>query len=131
MGDEQRQAAKVQMLTLMQSGQPWREAANRAGIHPSRSTAYRWLQHFRARGEVALQDGRHGHVHKARDPVLQWLADTCHATPYVSSAHLQHKLHEQLGVQVSITHLNRLRAARGLTRQAGEWGKKSGPPHTI
>lgn len=130
MGDEQRQAAKVQMLALMQAGQPWQESANRAGIHPSRSTAYRWLQHFRACGEAALQDGRHGHVHKAHDPVLQWLADTCHATPHVSSAHLQHELREQLGVQVSITHLNRLRAAHGFTRQAGERGKKSGPSLT-
>lgn len=130
MGDAQRQAAKVQMMVLMQAGHPWQEAASRAGILPSRSTAYRWFQHFRARGEATLQDGRHGHVHKVHDPVLQWLYATCHATPHVSSAHLQHELHRQLGVQVSITHLNRLRAAYGLTRQAGERGKKAGPSLT-
>lgn len=127
MGDEQRQAAKVQMMALMQAGHPWQEAANKAGLHPSRSTAYRWFQHFQACGEAALQDGRHGHVHKVYDPVLQWLRATCHAAPHVSSARLQHELHEQMGVQVSITHLNRLRAAHGLTRQAGERGEKAGP----
>lgn len=125
MGDEQCHTAKVQMMALMQAGHSWPEAASRAGIHPSRSTAYRWFQHFRAHGEAALQDGRHGHVHKVHASVLQWLQATCHATPHVSGAHLQHELYEHLGVQVSITHLNRLRAAHGLTRQGGRAGKKS------
>lgn len=64
MEDEQHQAAEVEMMALMQAGYPWQEAANRARIHSSGSTAYRWFQPFRACGEAALQDGRHGHVHK-------------------------------------------------------------------
>jgi len=45
--DEQRQAAKKRMVTLMQEGHPWREAARLSGIQTSRSTAYRWFQQFR------------------------------------------------------------------------------------
>jgi len=41
MEQEQRQAAKRQMLEWMQTGQPWRAAA---GIQVSRSTAYHWQQ---------------------------------------------------------------------------------------
>jgi transposase len=47
MESEQRQVAKKQMMWLMQEGYPWQEAASRAGIRISRSTAYRWFQQFR------------------------------------------------------------------------------------
>jgi hypothetical protein len=49
MESEQRQAAKKQMMVLMQEGYPWQEAASRAGIRISRSTAYRCFQQFRAK----------------------------------------------------------------------------------
>src|SRR5436305_15024306 len=48
------------MIVLMQEGYSWHEAASRAGIRISRSTAYRWFQQFRTRGEGGLHDGRHG-----------------------------------------------------------------------
>ena len=40
---QQRRAAKVQMIALMQTGHRWQEAAAQAGIKVSRSTAYRRL----------------------------------------------------------------------------------------
>jgi transposase len=127
MKNEQRREAKRQMMALMQVGRPWQEAASIAGAHISRSTAYRWFQTFRLRGDAALHDGRHGHHAKVREPVLQWLKAECATTPQVPSSLLQQKLHEHLGVQISITHLNRIRAAHGLTRQAVEAEKKSRP----
>lgn len=118
MDDEQRRSAKRQMMVLMQMGRGFQEAANIAGVQTSRSTAYRWFQAFRLRGEAALHDGRHGHRAKVLEPVLQWLKDTCATTPQAPSSLLQKELHEHLGVQISITHLNRIRAAHDLTRQA-------------
>ena len=77
MESEQRQVAKKQLMVLMQEGYRWQEAASRAGIRISRSTAYRWFQQFRTRGEAALHDGRHGHTAKMHKPVQEWLEARC------------------------------------------------------
>ena len=125
MEQEQRQAAKRQMLELMQAGQPWQAAAAAAGIQVSRSTAYRWQHEVRTRGEAALQDGRHGHPAKALPPVLHWLKSRCQATALVPSCQLQRELQEQLGVLISISHLNAVRATHGWSNAASQAGKKS------
>ena len=74
---EHHQAAKAQLVLLMQTGYPWHKAAATAGLQISRSTAYRLLQAVRTQGEAALQDGRHGHPAKLREAVLQWLQAFC------------------------------------------------------
>ena len=126
MGQEQRQAAKRQMLEFMQAGQPWQAAAAAAGIQVSRSTAYRWQQEVRTRWEAALQDDRHGHPAKVRPPVLHWLESRCQATLQIPSSQLQRELQEQLGVRISISHLNAIRAMHGWSNVASQAGKKSG-----
>jgi transposase len=70
MEKEQKRDAKGHMMELMQAGHHWKEAGAGAGVQTSRSTAYRWWQAYRSQGEKALQDGRHGHPAKAREPVL-------------------------------------------------------------
>ena len=127
MENEQRWIAKKQMMVLMQEGYPWQEAASRAGIRISRSTAYRWFQQFRTQGEVALYDGRHGHIAKMHQPIREWLKARCREEPGLPSSSLQKELNAHFGVLVSITHLNRIRAAHGLERQPARMGKKSGP----
>jgi len=119
------QEAKRQMMMLMQEGTCWQEAARRAGVQTSRSTAYRWFAAYRTQGEAAFQDGRHGHPAKVRVPVLQWLAGRCRSAPQTASSQLQEELQEHLGVKISITHLNRIRAAHGLSRRVAGAGKKS------
>ena len=126
MGHEQRRAAKQQMLELMEAGISWQEAAKSAGVQTSRATAYRWKQEARTRGEAALQDGRHGHRAKVLPPVLHWLESRCQATSLVASSQLQKELQEQLGVRISISHLNAIRAMHGWSNVAGQAGKKSG-----
>jgi len=126
MEHEQRRAAKQQMLELMETGISWQEAATSAGIQTSRATAYRWKQEARTRGEAALQDGRHGHPAKVLPPVLHWLESRCQATSLVASSQLQKELQEQLGVRISISHLNAIRAMHGWSNVAGQAGKKSG-----
>lgn len=125
MEQEQRQAAKRQMLAFMQAGQPWQAAATAAGIQVSRSTAYRWRQAVRTRGEAALQDGRQGHPAKVLPRVLHWLESRCRATPQIPSSELQRELQEQLGVRISISHLNAVRASHGWSNTASRAGKKS------
>ena len=125
MESEQRQVAKKQMMVLMQERYPWQEAASRAGIRISRSTAYRWFQQFRTRGEAALHDGRHGHIAKMHKPIQEWLEARCHQEPSLPSSSLQKELNAHFGVLVSITHLNRIRAAHGLARQPARVEKKS------
>jgi transposase len=125
MEQEQRQAAKRQMLEFMQAGQPWQAAAAAAGIQVSRSTAYRWQQEVRTRGEAALQDGRQGHPAKVLPRVLHWLESRLQATSLVPSSQLQRELQEQLGVRISISHLNAVRASHGWSNTASRAGKKS------
>ncbi len=85
MEEEQNRAAKGQMIALMQTGHSWQEASTMAGVQISRSAAYRLLQKVRTQGEAGLQDGRHGHPAKLREPVQQWLKDYCHAAPSTPS----------------------------------------------
>ncbi len=118
MEPEQRRAAKQQMLKLMEAGVSWQEAAATAGVQTSRATAYRWKQEARIRGEAALHDGRHGHPAKVLPAVLHWLESRCRETALIASSHLQKELQEQLGVQISISHLNAVRAAHGWSNVA-------------
>ncbi len=113
------------MMVLMQEGTSWQEAARRAGVQTSRSTAYRWFAVYQTQGEAAFHDGRHGHSAKVREPVLQWLAERCRSAPQTASSRLQKELQEHFGVKMSITHLNRIRAAHGLSRRVARAGKKS------
>jgi transposase len=126
MEPEQRRAAKQQMCELMEAGVSWPEAAAAAGVQISRTTAYRWTQEVRTRGEAALQDGRHGHPAKVLPPVLHWLEARCQPTPLVASSQVQKELQEQLGVQISISHLNAVRAAHGWSNTTSQAEKKFG-----
>ena len=128
MNKKQNHAAKKQMMELMQAGHRWQEAAMQAGVQTSRSTAYRWWQGYRNQGERALQDGRQGHPIKAHEPVLHWLESMDRQAPQTSSRVVQTQLEERFGRVISITHLNRLRAAHGRVQSARREGKKSGPP---
>jgi transposase len=127
MENEQRSLAKKQMMDLMQEGYHWQEAASRAGIQTSRSTAYRWFRQFRTQGEMALHDRRHGHIAKMHQPLLERLEARCREEPDLPSSSLQQELNAHFGVLVSITHLNRIRTAHGMARQPARMGKKSGP----
>jgi transposase len=120
----QRHAAKVQFIAGMQRGCSWREAAEAAGLQISQATAYRLVQRVRTDGEAALYDGRHGHASKLREPIRQWLEAYCRASPACPSRTVQTVLYERFAVWISITHLNRVRAALGVSRHAQRAGEK-------
>jgi transposase len=115
MQENQRRAAKGQLIALMQAGHPWHEAAAMAGVQIGRSAAYQLLRNVRLRGDAALQDGRHGHPAKLRPPVREFLEITCRQAPDTPSHVLQAALQEQFDILVSIGHLNRVRAELGLS----------------
>ena len=56
--------ARMQVVEAMEQGLPWHEAAKRAGLAISQSTAYRLRQRMRQGGEQVLREGRHGHPPK-------------------------------------------------------------------
>jgi transposase len=125
MDRQARRAAKAQMIAGMQAGQSWQEAAGQAGVQTSRTAAYRLLQRVHAEGAAALEDQRHGHPTKAREPMRQWLAQFCRAAPEVTGRTVQAALLEQFGLAISVSQMNRLRAALGVSRPASGAGEKS------
>jgi transposase len=110
MEKERQRSAKEQMIAFMQAGHPWQEAAVMAEVQIGRSAAYHLLREVRRRGAPALQDGRHGHPTKLREPVREWLETTCREAPQTPSRVMQTALQKRFGILVSIGHLNRIRA---------------------
>src|SRR5262249_20077538 len=127
MEKDERQQAKAQLITGMLQGQSWATAAAAAGYPLRRSGAYRLLSAVRAHGAAALRDGRQGHPSKLRGPVRQWLEDYCRGAPQASGPQIQQALEAQCGLRVSVSQINRVRAALGLGHAATGVGGKEGP----
>lgn len=108
---------KLELVKEMQSGAPWQEAAQTAGLTVSRATSYRYLNAFQNFGETALQDGRMGHPAKVKPEVQDWLVQFCKRDQQISSSQLQPALKERFGITVSVSRLNEVRAALGIARQ--------------
>lgn len=122
----ERQAARERLVTAMLAGQSWQEAARATAMPVKRAMAYRLLRAVRTKGNTALQDGRHGHPSKLRGEVRTFLSDQYQQTPHISGRLLQAALHERFQLNVSISQINRVRAALvgSLSPQNQEQGKK-------
>ena len=119
----QRRAAKEHLLADLQRGCSVPEAHCRMPIPLHRTTIYRFRQRVQADPVAALADGRHGHPIKLRGDVRDWLVAFCQAAPHTPSYLVQVALHERFDVLVSISQLNRFRAAHGLSSRTR--GKKT------
>jgi transposase len=126
MDKEQYRTAKARLVALMQAGQSWQVAKASAGVQTSQSTAYRLLQVVRKQGEVALLDGRHGHPSKLRGEARTFLEEHCRRAPHTPSSVIQTLLQERFDRRVSVSQINRVRAALGVSNysQSQEPGKK-------
>jgi transposase len=126
MDKEQRRAAKAHLVAGMQEGHSWRTAAAQAGLSISQSNAYRLWQAWRRRGETALSDGRHGHPSKLRGEARTFLEASCRQAPSTPSSTLQVVLRERFDLSMSISQINRVRAALGVSNHPAsqEQGKK-------
>ena len=125
MPSEEQRAAKQQALAAFEQGCSVQHLLNTTPVPLHRATLYRLRQRFQTNPETALSDGRHGHPSKLRSEVCAWLQEYCQAAPGCSSRTVQRALYERFAVQVSIAHLNRVRANLGLSRRRGGVGKKS------
>jgi len=111
-----RQAARQELVRSVQEGMTAREAHRRCPVRMHRTTVYRLLKRVKREGEYALAERRHGHPVKLCGEVLTFLLDYCQSHPAVSSAETQHLLAERFALSVSVSQLNRVRAAHGLSR---------------
>ncbi len=117
-------AARVQVVEAMEQGLPWHEAAKRAGLPISQSTAYRLRQRMREGGEPALREGRHGHPIKLRGEVRKFLEETCRQAPHTPSHEIQTQLAEHFSLTVSVSQINRVRATLGVSNPPQSAKKK-------
>jgi transposase len=127
MKDRPDRAARLQLIESMFAGQSWRAAAAQSQLKLSRSTAYRLVQLARdeEKAASAFLDDRHGHVYKLTEPVLAWLVDVCHKDPQIPSSRIQAELKTSFGIQVSVGHINHVRAQHGVTKQKCEQAQLS------
>ncbi len=116
--------ARVQVVEAMEQGLPWHEAAKRAGLQISQATVYRLRQRMRQGGKRALQEGRHGHPAKLRGEVREWLEETCRQAPHTPSHEIQAQLAERFALPTSVSQLNRVRAALGVSNPPQSAKKK-------
>jgi transposase len=120
---EQQRTAKAQVVATMNQGQSWQEAVASVGLSISRATAYRLQRRVRLEGETALNDQRHGHVYKVREPIRQWVVSYCQHAPHTPSHLLQQIPREKFNVNLSIGYLNEVRTELGV-RYVRQQGKK-------
>ena len=119
MKDHPERTARLQLLEHMFAGHSWQTAVSQSGLHISRSTAYRLRQQARDEDKAALVflDDRHGHPYKLTEPVCVWMVELCTNNPQVASSRVQAELKNTFGLAVSVSQINRVRAANGVTRQ--------------
>ena len=123
----ERQGARIRCVKALLAGQGWPEvAAATESLSIKRAMAYRLVHAVRTRGDVALADGRHGHPSKLRGEARAFLEEQCRQAPSTPSSTLQEELRERFDLSVSISQLNRVRAALGISNrpQNQEQGKK-------
>lgn len=117
----QRRAAKQHLLADLQNGYSVQETQARAVIPCHPATIYRLRQRFRADPVTVLEDGRHGHPVKLRGEVRAWLVALCQEKPHTPSHIVQAALQGRFGLLISVSQLNRFRAAHGISsRRRGE-----------
>ena len=117
MDKEQYGKAKACLVSCMQEGHSWQVAKAQAGLQISQSNAYRLWRAFRLHSEAALSDGRHGHPSKLRGAARAFLEERCRQAPQTPSSTIQMELREHFDLQVSISQINRVRAALGVSNR--------------
>jgi transposase len=113
-----RLAAKRELVRQVEFGATASEARRRCPVPMHRTTVYRLLKRVEQEGEHVLAERRHGHPVKLRGEVLTFVLDYCQNHAAVASHEVQYLVAERFGITVSISQLNRVRAAHGLSRQA-------------
>jgi transposase len=117
MKDHPERQGRLQLIEAMFAGHSWQEAVSLSQLHVSRATAYRLRQLARdeEKAERAFLDDRHGHPYKLTVPVQAWISEFCTTQPQTPSSQVQRELKSCLGVVVSVSQINRIRAKLGVS----------------
>ena len=128
-----RRSARPELVRQVVLGATVSEARRRCLVPMYRSTVYRLLKRVEREDEHALVERRHGHAIKLRGEVLTFLLDYCQNHASVASREVQRLVAERFSLLVSISQLNRMRAAHGLSRKDPPREKKAenGPHHCL
>lgn len=116
-----RRPARSELVRQVALGATVSEARRHCTVSMHRSTVYRLLNRVEREGEHALVERRHGHPIKLREEVLTFLLDYCQNHASVASREVQHCVSERFSLSVSISQLNRVRAAHGLSRMISQF----------
>jgi len=114
----ERQVAREQVIAALQAGQSWQAVSQKPDVPLKRAMAYRLLRAVRERGNSALQDDRHGHPIKLRGEVRTFLEAYCRQAPHTPSFTVQGVLQERFALTVSVSQINRVRAALGVSNHS-------------
>ena len=119
MKDHRDRKARLQLIEYMFAGYAWQEAVARSQLKISRAMAYRLRQMAcdEEKAERAFLDDRHGHPSKLTESAQAWLTEFCTPNPQVASSQVQTELKTQLGIEASVSQINRVRAKLGVSRQ--------------
>jgi transposase len=120
-----RRSARQEIVRQVDLGATASEARRRCPVLMHRTTVYRLLKRVEHEGEHAFVEGRHGHPSILRGEALTFLLDYCQNHVSAASREVQRLVAERFGLSVSVSQLNRVRAARGLSRQASQREKKA------
>jgi transposase len=120
-----RQVARLELVRQVEHGATASEAQRRCSVPMHRTTVYRLLKRVEREGEHAFVDKRHGHPIKLRGEVLPFVLDYCQSHASAISREIQRLVAERFDLSVSVSQLNRVYAAHGLSRQAPPREKKA------
>jgi transposase len=128
-----REFVRREIVRHVEQGMTATEARRLCPIPLHRTTVYRLLKRVKREGEQALAERRHGHPTKLRGEVLTCVLDYCQNHTSAASREVQRLVAEHFGLSVSISQLNRVRAAHGLSRKDPPREKKAenGPRHCL
>lgn len=124
-----RLAARQEIVRQVELGAAASEARRRCPVPMHRTTVYRLLKRVEREGEHAFVEKRHGHPVKLRGEVLTFVLDYCQNHTSAASREVQRLVAERFGITVSISQLNRVRAAHGLSRKNLPREKKAANRH--
>lgn len=120
-----REFVRREIVRHVEQGMTATEARRCCPVPMHRSTVCRLLKRVEREGEHAFVERRHGHPIKLRGEVLTCVLYDCQNHASAASREVQHVVAERFGLAVSISQLNRVRAAHGLSRQAIPREKKA------
>lgn len=112
-----REAACREIVRDVEYGMTVTQARRCCSVSMHRSTVYRLLKRVEQKGEHAFAERRHGYPTKLRGEVLACVLDYCQHHASAASREVQNLVAECFGLVVSISQLNRVRAAHGLSRK--------------